>query len=641
MIWVDPSQQKWRPSTTQIPPEVCIPENALYDICVGHIPREVLEQIAGANDIVDVIGEYFPLRRLGPAFKALCPFHQEKTPSFTVSPQRQRFKCFGCGAGGSVFDFLMLYEHLEFAAAARRLAERAGIRIIEEELGPEENAKLTLRRRLLSLHAEAADWFNRLLLKKAAAQPAREYLKGRGLNSAIAKEWKIGYAPDSWDAFCNWAHGNGYSHEEVTKSGLVSWKDDGESQQQSDAPHRIYDRFRHRIMFPICNDTGNVIAFSGRVLDADAKGAKYVNSPETMLFTKGAVLFGLHKSKRAIIDKKSAVVCEGQIDLITAFESGIENVIAPQGTAFTERQAHILKRFADEVILCFDADAAGMKAAERSLPALLGENLGVRVAEMPQGEDPDSLIRSQGAAEFSALITGARDFFEVQVDRMARLPEFATPRGRSDAARIAAGWISMVQDSFARDSLVQKVSARLEISDRELAKLIRKPSAAKAPKIASSDTPEKPAPTPLDATLRQLLTAVLHDAEAREWLLEAPWRELLAREPDNAVAIAILEADVDWSNPAATNAFLASFPSAEQALVSSVFQEHPPQHPIAVAHDCWNAIARRQVQRRMDTVRARLRASDLSGDELLKLQKESVDLRKRLEDIPRPLSPPL
>ncbi|MGV3532511.1 MAG: DNA primase, partial [Chthoniobacteraceae bacterium] len=319
------------------------------------IPQETIEQVATANDIVDVIGSYFPLKRAAGTFKAICPFHREKTPSFTVNPQRQIFKCFGCGAGGSVFRFVMDYEQIDFGSAVRKLAERAGIRLIEQELTPEDSAKLSMRRRLLALHADAAEFFHHQLLKKRSAETARDYLKGRGITGTIAKDWKLGFAPESWDALINFLYEQKYHKAEILQSGLVSEKEDG---------GRIYDRFRNRVMFPICNDMGEVIAFSGRVLEADAKAAKYVNSPETILFTKGAVLFGLHRSKRALIDAKSAIVCEGQLDLITAFEAGIHNVIAAQGTAFTERQAGILKRYVEEVVLCFDADAAGEKAAE-------------------------------------------------------------------------------------------------------------------------------------------------------------------------------------------------------------------------------------------------------------------------------------
>src|SRR5260221_2442664 len=350
-------------------------------------------------------------------YKALCPFHQERTPSFTVNPQRQIFKCFGCGAGGSVIRFVMNYENLDFVAAAKKLAERANIKIEQSELSAEDAARYSMRRRLLALHAEAADFFHSQLMKKPSALIAPDYLESRGITREVAKSWKLGYAPDEWDAMREFGQTRGFSEEELIASGLVKVREDEEQSPNSDprSPISYYDRFRGRVMFPICNDTGEVIAFSGRVLEADAKAAKYVNSPETMLFVKGAVLFGLHKSKRPLIDAKSAIVCEGQLDLITAFDHGVQNVIAPQGTAFTERQARILKRYVEEVVLCFDADVAGEKAAERSLASLLAENLLVRVAEMPPGEDPDSMIRGKGAEAFRERITAAEGFFDFSI----------------------------------------------------------------------------------------------------------------------------------------------------------------------------------------------------------------------------------
>src|SRR6476660_4809141 len=367
---------------------------------MGTIPSQTIEQIAAANDIVEVIGAYFPLKRAGTTYKALCPFHQEKSPSFTVSPSRQTFHCFGCGAGGSVFRFVMDYEHLEFPAAVKKLAARVGIPVVEER-GPnpgEDDRQLETRRALLQLHAEAAEWFHENLVKKELGRPAREYLKGRGIDRRIAKDWQIGFAPESWDGFLTWASERGYSQRLLLESGLIA------KREESGSENKGYDRFRNRIMFPIHNDVGEVIAFSGRILDKDAETAKYVNSPETSLFRKGRVLFGLHKTKRGLIEADCAIVCEGQLDLITLFEAGIGNVVAPQGTAFTEQQARILKRFVSEVVLCFDADAAGQKAAERSLDALLQNNLIVRVAEMPTGEDPDSLIRRQGKEDFEARV---------------------------------------------------------------------------------------------------------------------------------------------------------------------------------------------------------------------------------------------
>lgn len=597
------------------------------------IPPETIEQITAANDIVEVIGGYFPLKRSGPVFKALCPFHQERTPSFSVNPQRQIFKCFGCGAGGSVIRFVMNYENLDFISAAKKLAERAGIRIEQGEMSAEDTARYSMRRRLLALHAEAAEFFHWHLLKKPSAQIARDYLKTRGIGGEIAKSWKLGYAPDEWDAMRAFGEEKGFSDEELIASGLVKLRDEENPRGE------FYDRFRARVMFPICNDTGEVIAFSGRVLEADAKAAKYVNSPETMLFTKGAVLFGLHKSKRPLIDAKSAIVCEGQLDLITAFEAGVQNVIAPQGTAFTEKQARILKRYVEEVVLCFDADIAGEKAAERSLASLLAENLIVRVAEMPPGEDPDSMIRGKGAGAFQERITAAKDFFDFQIDRLASKPDFATPRGKMAAARKMAESISLIRDAVLRETVMHKVTQRLEVSAQEFVKLLKAPTEKKAE--PEEHSPDEPMPIVLDPTIRLLAQVALRDAAAREWLLDEPWDSMLGDDPEAALLVKILGADLNPDEPSSIHVFMTTLDATEESAVSGLLEDKPPSLPMAIAHDCWRALERRKIKLRMESLQSRMRTPDLPGDEVAKLQKEILDLQKRLSDIARPLSPPL
>src|SRR6202043_3994322 len=323
----------------------------------------------------------------------------------------------------------MDYEHIDFPSAVRKLAARVGIPVIEERVPHGEDRQHEARRVLLRLHAEAAGWFHDNLLKKEFAESARDYLKKRGITAEIAKRWQLGYAPDEWDAFGSWARARGYDSRDLITSGLVRTKDGTDSDQNQTSNLKAqtsYDRFRGRIMFPIHNDLGEVIAFSGRLLKDEEGAAKYLNSPETPLFRKGNVLFGLHKSKRALIEANCAIVCEGQIDLISLFEAGISNLVAPQGTAFTESQARILKRFVNEVVLCFDADAAGLKAAERSLDALLQNDLIVRVAEMPAGEDPDSLVRREGKEKFEKRVAAARDFFDYWIEREVAIVDLSS-----------------------------------------------------------------------------------------------------------------------------------------------------------------------------------------------------------------------
>jgi DNA primase len=602
---------------------------------VVRVAPELLEQIQAANDIVDVVGSYFPLKRAGTLYKALCPFHQERTPSFTVNPQRQIFKCFGCGAGGSVFRFVMNYENIEFPAAVKKLADRAGIPLVAEQLSASDEARVTMRRRLLALHAEAAEFFHQQLLKKSDADAARTYLKGRGIGSAIAKSWKLGHAPDSFSSFTEFARCRGFSDEELVASGLVKLRNEENPRGE------FYDRFRNRVIFPICNDTGEVIAFSGRILEADAKAAKYINSPETMLFTKGAVLFGLHRSKRALIDRRMAIVCEGQLDLITAFEAGVQNVIAPQGTAFTTRQAHILRRYVDEVVLCFDADAAGEKAAERSLGALLEENLAVRVVELPPGEDPDSLIRTQGTDAFRARVDGARDYFDVRIERLLAQPENATARGRVHAVRAIAESIKLISDPVLRGVVTSRAASRLEVSPDELLKLAKPPSVS----MRGGASRESAAPVlteEMDGTLRLLALVALRDAASREWIRAQPgWENALAPHPRGDLLTAIVRSDVQPDAPGSVAAFLTTLDRSGEALVSGLLEEKLPPEPLRIAHDCWHDIERRRLRRKIEAIHARLRTPNLPEDDILKLQKEILDLQKRVSDIARPFSPPL
>ena len=607
------------------------------------IPQETLEQVVAATDIVELIGSHVPLKRAGANFMALCPFHREKSPSFNVSPSRQSFKCFGCGAGGGVFKFVQLYQNLDFPTAVRQLAERAGIAIIEENFGggTEEKGVFQLRRRLLALHAEAADWFHRQLMKSPEAQVARDYLKGRGLSKEVAARWRIGYAPDAWDACLGWARECGYREEEIVQSGLAKWRN------ADDPAHRegAYDRFRNRLMFTISNEQGEAIAFSGRVLEADAKEAKYVNSPESPLFTKGKVLFGLHMASRALLDSKVAIVCEGQIDLITVFEAGVKNVIAPQGTAFTEQQARVLKRKVEEVILCFDADAAGQKAAERSLPLLLEANLGVRVATMPPGEDPDSLIRGQGVEAFTARIAAAKDFFDFQIDRLSETFDLNTARGKAQFSHRMAESVVLLTDNVLREAVVGRVSARLGLSADDFRALLKKRPAS-APRRTEADflaagTAEESAGAavlfdkpPLGITY--LLKISLEHEEARRWLHDQAWEELLPRVAGGDLLAKTLGLELNVSDPAATSAFLATLPTAEEEFLTGLLMDRPFPQPMVVLRDTWRGLEQGFLRTRIAELESRMRLPDTPTEEIGRLQKEVLDLQLRLKDIARP-----
>jgi len=596
---------------------------------MGTIPTHTIEQVAAANDIVEVIGSYFPLKRAGASFRALCPFHQEKTPSFHVNPARQSFHCFGCGVGGSVFRFVMDYEHVDFPTSVRRLAARAGIPVVEERSSSSaEDRQHEARRTLLKLHAEAAEWFHENLLKREIAAPAREYLQKRGINSAVVKSWQLGFAPDSWDACLKWTLDAGYKRGTILHSGLVKLRDEERPESE------IYDRFRSRLMFPICNDIGEVIAFSGRILTNDTQTAKYLNSPETPLFRKGSILFGLHKTKRGLIEADCAIVCEGQLDLIALFEAGLTNVVAPQGTAFTEGQASILKRYVNEVVLCFDADAAGQKAAERSLEPLLENGLVVRVAEMPPGEDPDSLVRKEGAEKFGARVAAARDFFDFWIQRQAAATDLTNLSAKMQLARQLAETVARVHDPLMRNEVINRVAARLGIGASDFAALLPKqPRSGRRPETR----PVQVAPAPRHEVAMLCLLA-LRDVEARNFLLAQDWEEVLAETPGSEMLGTILGGELQPHDPASLNRFMSSLPAADESLVSAWLLQKMPPNAEEVARDWWRGLRQPALRRRLQAAESRLKLPQLSAGEVITLQKQVVDLRGQLDQL-SPLSP--
>ena len=608
------------------------------------IPQATIEQVAAATDIVEVINGYVPLKRAGSTWKARCPFHQEKSPSFTVNPARQIFKCFGCGAGGGVFKFVQTFLNVDFPSAVRMLADRAGVPIVEEFSGnaEEERGAGKLRRTLLKMHAEAAEFLHRTLMKSPGAQAARDYLKTRGLSAEVAARWKLGYAPGQ-NACARWGQENGYRRDEMLLGGLLK-----ENDPDGGRGNDLYDRFRDRLMFPIRNEVGEVVGFSGRVISAETKGPKYVNSPESPIFTKGKVLFGLFEAKKALLDKRFAIICEGQIDLISVFEAGIQNVAASQGTAFTERQAQLLKRHADEVVLCFDADLAGQAAAEKTLPPLLEANMTVRVATMPPGEDPDSLIRTQGVEAFQARIAAAKDFFDFQIERLSKTFDLDTPRGKAQFSRKMAESVALLTDNVLREAVVGKVSARLGLSPQDFRALLRKkpayrlrPATGQADLRAGSEEPEAADPDappdfePPSREIAALLKVALQDEEARRWLLAQPWEEVLHQIAGGELLGRVLMADFPIDDSAGLGAFLATLPPGEETFLTGLVMERPFPQGLAVARGYWGGVESKILTERRVALEVQQNLPGKSAEEVVRLQKEVLDLHLRLKEIAR------
>jgi DNA primase len=523
-----------------------------------------LERIRAASDIVDVIGSYLPLKKAGANFMALCPFHKEKTPSFNVHPQKQIFHCFGCHKGGDVFTFVKEYENIDFPEAVRRLADRAKIPL-EYESGGGEDPGRPQKQRLLEIHEQITQRWQTALANEASGKVARDYLARRGVTAEAITLFRLGYAPDLWDDTVNWAKSKGHEIELMERAGLVVRKEGGD--------HR-YDRFRGRLMFPICDEQGRVIAFSGRILSGDEKAAKYVNSPETPIFTKSKVFFGLDKSKRALLEAGFAVVCEGQLDLIACFMGGVQNIVAPQGTAFTDEHARILRRYVDEVVICFDSDEAGQNAAVRSLEHLLSSSLAVRVAVVPSPHDPDSFIKEQGAEAFKLLINKAQGFFDYYLNRLCATHETGTDKGRLAILKQMAEALLKTHNDVLIDKYAQKTALRLGVSAESVRLEFRKYARyGTASKQATEDPlPSDVAPQTAPPTTQEywLLRIVMRHEDLVPWLsahLDQRWLQ------HPAVKL-ILQLRIQMHNEqtwTSLPAFLAELPDPElQALVTEV-----------------------------------------------------------------------
>ena len=511
----------------------------------GRISQSTLDQIRAASDIIEVIGGYFPLKRAGGNYVALCPFHNEKSPSFNVNPQRQIYHCFGCNAGGDVFKFLQEYEHLEFIEAVRRLAERAGI-VFEFEQNPKAERTRRQKDQLLHVQAELAKRWHDVLMNENIGLPARDYLKSRGITRGAAEAFQLGFAPESWDDTVNWAQAQNFDLNLMEESGLVANKDG-----------KRYGRFRGRLMFPINDEQGRVIGFSGRVLRAEAKAAKYVNSPETILFHKSRVFYGLDKARREILEAKSALVCEGQLDTMACHMAGLKNVVAAQGTALTADHARILKRYTSEVVLCFDSDRAGQEAAVRSFDSLLESELAVRVMKVPSPHDPDSYIREQGVAAFREIMNAAPGFFDFYLGHLLSEQNVQHERGQREVIRAMGLVVRKTKDAVLLDRCAQQTALAVGASAESVRAEFQRITVPETVKNRPSGSPIKESDMDTEPPSQQerwLLRLAFYDQAFSDWTadcLDLRWvkhsqvRSILEKAAQTGASVEILMNDLD------------------------------------------------------------------------------------------------
>jgi DNA primase len=594
----------------------------------GRISDQIIEQVRHANDVVEVIGAYFPLKRAGANYRALCPFHKEKTPSFNVNPSKQMWKCFGCGAGGDVFKFVMQYESLEFLDAVRRLAEKAGIQIEIDDAGAAMHRGE--KDQLLKLHEDVAAFFQENIGKAAIAQ---RYLEKRQITREVARKWRIGYSTESWDGLLEWAAAKKYRPEDLELAGLAIRSEEG----------RVYDRFRGRLMFSICDEQGRVIGFSGRILTDEKDQPKYVNSPETPIFQKGRVLFALDKAKRSILEEKFVVLCEGQIDTIACHEAGITNVVAPQGTALTDQHARILKRYAEEVVLMYDADEAGQKAIVRSAEPLWEAGMAMRVAVIPGNHDPDSFIKANGGEKLKNLITTGESFFVFLLERLSQQHDPRSERGKLQIVRQMVEWLARIPSPILLSTYAQQTAQKLDVPEeavrRELHQLQmsrqrgrpvgnREEEADTAAEIEFDRAPNQPA----ELMLLQLMLADVRIVDlalerlATEWLSASVAGRLVER-------VLKLHHAGKWDGPHTLMNGPADDDESQLAAELSV-KAAPSQNLEGAATDCLGSLERAWVEHRLHELRKHLSRADLKPEERDKLLREVLDLQPKLRNIP-------
>ncbi len=458
-------------------------------------PDELIEEIRINNDIVDVVSEYVKLEKRGKNYFGLCPFHREKTPSFSVEDVKQIFYCFGCGKGGNVFQFITLAEKIDFIEAVRLLADRAKI-LLPESDDEEAAARSKLKQQVSEMNLLAARYYNDAFSSEKG-KIARDYLKKRGISENTAKKFGLGYSTDQWDSLYQYLKAKGSSDEQLLKSGLILKGRQGQ----------LYDRFRSRLMFPIFDVRGTVIGFGGRVFDDSMP--KYMNSPETVVYNKGKHLYALNFAKNTVSER--LVVVEGYMDVISLYESGINNVVASLGTALTESQGRILKKYAQEIIISYDSDTAGQAATQRGLDLLNKIGCNVKVLTVPEGKDPDDFIRERGSDSFRGLIDNSLSLVEYRIRVLRKGHDLSTTDGKIAFLSKAATVLTGVDNAVEREMYIKKLSSEYEISEEAmLSEVLRRTrrsrsSSGKNLKIANAVEAAKKSVSPVDEVQEKIL----------------------------------------------------------------------------------------------------------------------------------------
>ena len=602
---------------------------------MGRIPEETIEQVLAATDIVDVVSSYFPLKRAGSVFKANCPFHNEKTPSFNVNPQWQNFKCFGCGESGSALGFVMKYENIPFVDAVKKLAQKAGVNIIEEEYNPEADRKRRKASRYKELNNITARYYHDLLLKSPDAQHARDYMKSRGFTKETAEKWLIGWAPKNSRDYLAMVKEKGFNGREIINAGLGGMRD------QHNPRSGLYTKFYDQLMFPILNHFGDVVGFSGRVLRADDKRGKYINTNETVLFNKSGLLFGLDKAIKPMGKEKFALICEGQLDAIALHEAGFENAVAPLGTAFTDQHAKLLKRYTDHIILCYDGDSAGLTAADKAFVQLAAAGLPVKLVHLPQGDDPDTFLKNHGAEKFQELLDGARDFFEAKLDKELPTKDLSSPNDRANFLQSLADLVGVISDDLVRDATIQSLATRMRLGSDDFRKIViasrNKPKYGDRKRRADNQPQEASIqPSPIDPTIAYLCHLALASRSIADELNEQleSLHEALEETAGGLLLRTILSRRPGADSASARQAFLTTLPEEDRlALEQQAFSQDLPSDLKKASSETTNLLLSSYFQKKEASLRAQIGDPNLPHDQIMSLLQEIKEMQEFLSNL--------
>lgn len=553
-------------------------------------PAAFIDDLKSHADIVQIVQERMPLRRSGATWKGLCPFHGEKTPSFHVNGDKGFFHCFGCGVGGDVIKFVELHDKVTFPEAVRQLAVRVGLPVPEPEDAGESAENQRDRETLLKMHDAAAAWFREQLASPAGAV-ARRQLQQRGVPAPAIEELGIGYAPATREGLKSRLLKEGFSPAVLSRSGLVVTREDGS----------VIDRFRNRLMIPICRDNGAIIAFGGRAME-EGQQPKYLNSPETAIYVKGRTLYGLHLSKTAIAKAKYAVMVEGYFDVAQALHAGITNVVASSGTALTPAQARLLKRFTSKVVLSFDPDAAGQGAAARTSELLVAEGFQVNVAMLPAGDDPDNFIRKHGGASYQEKLRNSRPYLDYLLERAAAGYDLSRDDSRREFLSQMLAVAARIPDAAARDQFADRLALRARITEEVVRAEIRK---AAVQRQTTVEERRLPALGQIKAAERGLIWAIMRKPAEGAGVLS----DLDAEDLEELGTRAILEQARSLQGCPAESipeSLKERLSTGEARLVDEI--SAAPEPPVKVLADCLVELRKRRLERERAAIERELNA---------------------------------